>query len=84
MNSKDDSETSHQGGERKRTASAFSVDRRTLLRGGVSAAAVVSFLSRDAKRAGNVGTNAAVANAVYHATGKRICALPIRIKDFFV
>ena len=49
MNSKDDSETSFQGGERKRTDSAFSVDRRTLLRGGVSAAAVVSFLSRDAK-----------------------------------
>ena len=49
MNSKDDSETSHQGGERKRTASAFSVDRRTLLRGGVSAAALVSFLSREAK-----------------------------------
>ncbi len=33
---------------------------------------------------GNVGTNAAVANAVYHATGKRIRALPIRIDDFFV
>jgi xanthine dehydrogenase YagR molybdenum-binding subunit len=33
---------------------------------------------------GNVGTNAAVANAVYHATGKRIRALPIRIEDFFV
>jgi xanthine dehydrogenase YagR molybdenum-binding subunit len=32
---------------------------------------------------GNVGTNAAVANAVYHATGKRIRALPIRIDDFF-
>jgi xanthine dehydrogenase YagR molybdenum-binding subunit len=32
---------------------------------------------------GNVGTNAAVANAVYHATGKRIRALPIRIEDFF-
>ena len=32
---------------------------------------------------GNVGTNAAVANAVYHATGKRIRELPIRIDDFF-
>lgn len=32
---------------------------------------------------GNVGTNAAVANAVYHATGKRIRTLPIRIDDFF-
>jgi xanthine dehydrogenase YagR molybdenum-binding subunit len=32
---------------------------------------------------GNVGTNAAVANAVYHATGKRIRKLPIRIEDFF-
>ncbi len=32
---------------------------------------------------GNVGTNAAVANAVFHATGKRVRALPIRIEDFF-
>jgi xanthine dehydrogenase YagR molybdenum-binding subunit len=32
---------------------------------------------------GNVGTNAAVANAVYHATGKRIRDLPIRIEDLF-
>ncbi len=32
---------------------------------------------------GNVGTNAAVANAVYHATGKRIRALPIRIDNLF-
>jgi hypothetical protein len=31
---------------------------------------------------GNVGANAAMANAVYHATGKRIRALPIRIEDF--
>jgi xanthine dehydrogenase YagR molybdenum-binding subunit len=28
----------------------------------------------------NVGTAAAIANAVYHATGKRIRDLPIRIK----
>ncbi|MFE0758121.1 xanthine dehydrogenase family protein molybdopterin-binding subunit [Inquilinus sp. NPDC058860] len=30
---------------------------------------------------GNVGTAAAVANAVHHATGKRIRSLPIRIED---
>jgi xanthine dehydrogenase YagR molybdenum-binding subunit len=30
---------------------------------------------------GNVGTAAAVANAVFHATGTRIRALPIRIED---
>ncbi len=30
---------------------------------------------------GNVGTAAAIANAVYHATGKRIRQLPIRIED---
>ena len=29
---------------------------------------------------GNVGTNAAVANAVYHATGARIRELPIRLE----
>jgi xanthine dehydrogenase YagR molybdenum-binding subunit len=33
---------------------------------------------------GNVGTNAAVANAVYHATGKRFRALPIHVEDFFI
>lgn len=32
----------------------------------------------------NVGTNAAVANAVYHATGKRMRQLPIRIEDLLV
>lgn len=30
---------------------------------------------------GNVGTAAAIANAVYHATGKRVRKLPIRIED---
>jgi xanthine dehydrogenase YagR molybdenum-binding subunit len=30
---------------------------------------------------GNVGTNAAISNAVYHATGKRIRDLPIRFED---
>ena len=29
----------------------------------------------------NVGTAAAIANAVYHATGKRIRKLPIRIDN---
>ncbi len=28
-----------------------------------------------------VGMNAAVANAVYHATGRRVRQLPIRIED---
>ena len=30
---------------------------------------------------GSVGTSAAIANAVFHATGKRIRRLPIRIED---
>lgn len=30
---------------------------------------------------GNVGTAAAIANAVYHATGKRLRQLPIRLED---
>ena len=30
---------------------------------------------------GIVGMNAAIANAVYHATGRRIRRLPIRIDD---
>jgi xanthine dehydrogenase YagR molybdenum-binding subunit len=32
---------------------------------------------------GNVGTNAAVANAVYHATGVRVRDLPTRLEDLF-
>jgi xanthine dehydrogenase YagR molybdenum-binding subunit len=30
---------------------------------------------------GNVGTAAAIANAVYHATGTRVRDLPLRIDD---
>jgi xanthine dehydrogenase YagR molybdenum-binding subunit len=30
---------------------------------------------------GNVGTAAAIANAVYHATGRRLRKLPIRLED---
>jgi xanthine dehydrogenase YagR molybdenum-binding subunit len=33
---------------------------------------------------GNVGTAAAVANAVYHATGKRVRDLPIRLEKLLV
>jgi len=33
---------------------------------------------------GNVGTAAAVANAVYHATGVRVRQLPIRIEKLLV
>ena len=33
---------------------------------------------------GNVGLNAAVANAVYHATGIRIRELPIRLEKLLV
>ena len=30
---------------------------------------------------GIIGVNAAIANAVFHATGRRIRALPIRVED---
>ncbi|MEJ0024995.1 MAG: hypothetical protein WDN01_03110 [Rhizomicrobium sp.] len=30
---------------------------------------------------GNVGMNAAVVNAVYHATGKRVRHIPVRLED---
>jgi xanthine dehydrogenase YagR molybdenum-binding subunit len=30
---------------------------------------------------GIVGMNAAIANAVYHATGRRVRELPIRVED---
>lgn len=33
---------------------------------------------------GNVGTAAAIANAVYHATGIRIRKLPIRLEKLLV
>jgi xanthine dehydrogenase YagR molybdenum-binding subunit len=32
---------------------------------------------------GDRGVDAAVANAVFHATGKRVRCLPIRIEDLF-
>ena len=33
---------------------------------------------------GNVGTAAAVSNAVFHATGKRVCDLPIRLEKLLL
>ena len=33
---------------------------------------------------GNVGTNAAVCNAVFHATGQRICNLPVRLEKLAI
>lgn len=33
---------------------------------------------------GNVGTNAAIANAIYHATGKRVRHIPVRLDDLLV
>jgi xanthine dehydrogenase YagR molybdenum-binding subunit len=33
---------------------------------------------------GNVGTAAAVANAVYHATGMRVRELPIRLEKILI
>ncbi len=38
-------------------------------------------LQRSRGELANVGTAAAIANAVYHATGKRIRQLPIRIEN---
>jgi hypothetical protein len=45
---------------------------------------VLSYLQRRSgarRERSNVGTNAAAANAVYHATGRRIRDLAIRIED---
>jgi xanthine dehydrogenase YagR molybdenum-binding subunit len=33
---------------------------------------------------GNVGMNAAVANAVFHATGKRVGEIPIRLEKLLL
>jgi xanthine dehydrogenase YagR molybdenum-binding subunit len=32
---------------------------------------------------GIIGVNAAIANAVYNATGKRVRSLPIKVEDLF-
>ena len=34
-----------------------------------------------AKGMGVVGTPAAISNAIYHATGRRLCSLPLRYDD---
>ena len=39
-----------------------------------------AFIEFDAFQCGNVGVNAAVANAVFHATGVRVQDLPIRLE----
>ncbi len=51
--------------------------------GGRSAASRTTKTPRTAKTSvlANVGTAAAISNAVYHATGLRVRKLPIRIED---